>query len=391
VSLCRGRKRVYRLVLLSLLPQPYYPPVVSAFALRPLPGAVYPSPGFPTLFSTAVSVNREKVGINVFGQGPSKKETLVVYVANGRIEMSTGYVLPPHVPTFSIAYAEGTGPNLVMDKDGVDDPVALTRLPLADLASALLGTVVSVNWPHLREAKVMTVADAGAQYKLVTRYARKGRAPVPTVTRRDHSDVEKAQFFDVADGYRQSLLTGGGQLRTAGIRVADINQLVNVRLLIGMRRDPASGALLQEFAAEGSDGDIVVPAQLVFRKNPAPDMRFIEQPPLSVEERIPIGSSAVITSGPKRGHLCVVQGFTPEGNVIVDVPDRPKEPPFGYSIVGSIKDKYFDASTAASAAGIHPGLLSFISGEGNSAWFVGHCVVGVRLDAASGFASVQAV
>ena len=58
-----------------------------------------------------------------------------------------------------------------------------------------------------------------------------------------------------------------------------MNQLVNVRMLVGMRRDPLTGALLREFAEEGSDGDVVVPAQLIFLHNPCPDPRFIEQAP----------------------------------------------------------------------------------------------------------------
>lgn len=58
---------------------------------------------------------------------------------------------------------------------------------------------------------------------------------------------------------------------------------MNVRLLTGMRRDPKTGALLREFAEAGTEGDIVVPAQLVFQTNPIPDPRFIEQPALAPE------------------------------------------------------------------------------------------------------------
>ena len=77
-----------------------------------------------------------------------------------------------------------------------------------------------------------------------------------------------------------------------------------------------------------------------------------------------MGTSAVITAGPKKGSLCLIQGFNAvTGDVIVEVPDRPKEPPFGYTIANSIKEKYYDTPTAASATGLNPGLLGFVTGE----------------------------
>lgn len=120
-----------------------------------------------------------------------------------------GEKLPAHYPTFSIDYAPGTGPHLSLDTKAETDPLLMSLLPLADLAAMFIGKVATVNWPHLREGKVVGVYDAEGEFQL---------KPNGTVTRKEHSDVEKAHFYGVADGIRNELLTGGGKLRSAGVR-----------------------------------------------------------------------------------------------------------------------------------------------------------------------------
>lgn len=81
-----------------------------------------------------------------------------------------------------------------------------------------------------------------------------------------------------------------------------------------------------------------------------------------VQERLLIGSSAVVTAGPKAGSLCVIQGYTPDHNAIIEVPDRPKEPPFGYTIAGSISDTYYDLNAIATALRCRAGVVAFLTG-----------------------------
>lgn len=44
-----------------------------------------------------------------------------------------------------------------MDPVAASDPLLMSRLPLAELAGQILGLTVCVNWPHLKEAKVVQV------------------------------------------------------------------------------------------------------------------------------------------------------------------------------------------------------------------------------------------
>ncbi len=78
---------------------------------------------------------------------------------------------------------------------------------------------------------------------------------------------------------------------------------------------------------------------------------------------MPIGASAVVTAGPKAGHLCVINGFTVSDDVIVDVPDRPIEPPFGYTLATSVTETYFEYSKAAMMCGLPANVMSFICGK----------------------------
>ena len=94
----------------------------------------------------------------------------------------------------------------------------MSRLPLPDLAASVLGSIVAVNWPHLREAKVVSVADSSMQFRVKVMSTVRGGPVTQTVIRRDHSQEEKVQFFTAVDGFKQQLLTGSGQLRQAGIK-----------------------------------------------------------------------------------------------------------------------------------------------------------------------------
>ncbi len=70
--------------------------------------------------------------------------------------------------------------------------------------------------------------------------------------------------------------------------VGEVTCLVRALMLVGMRRDPTTGALHHMFGEEHSVSDVTVCGQLVMRRLQVPDARFAEQPPQGPEVRGPI-------------------------------------------------------------------------------------------------------
>ena len=85
------------------------------------------------------------------------------------------------------------------------------------------------------------------------------------------------------------------------------------------------------------------------------------------QDRLPIGSTAVVTCGPHKGSVCTVVthgsvGGADMASVTVDVTVRAPEPPFGRNLASSVQDKYLDSQQVSRALNITPRVLGMITG-----------------------------
>lgn len=137
----------------------------GAFKPYPPAGCVFPSPGFPTLYSLPTTHARRAVRAHVFNR-PSGKESMVLTlqeVEGGPEENAVTASAPPSAddavltPTerhlkaaFGVQYAplRGHSASLWGEYDA------------AGRASSLLGSVVHVRWPHLDQGIVVSISDA---------------------------------------------------------------------------------------------------------------------------------------------------------------------------------------------------------------------------------------
>ena len=86
-----------------------------------------------------------------------------------------------------------------------------------------------------------------------------------------------------------------------------------------------------------------------------------------MQSRLPIGSTAVVTSGPHKGSVCTIVSHgvisdSDMASVTVDVTPRAAEPPFGRNLASSVQDKYLESQQVAKALNISTRVLGMITG-----------------------------
>lgn len=329
-------------------------------------------------------------GDDVSGPSPAKRHR-------------TSRLLPAHSPKFSTAYAVGTTvnpgqPNNSNNSSAMTPPPSGGRggcardflsswkashpgqpVTARSLAPSLLGRTMYVDWPHLREALLTSLSDSDEE---VTWVEGSGGLPEGHPNRVNsghlqfnaHSPDSALEWSRSASLLADELLSGKRALGVAGVKVDRVDVIVTGLRLVGMRRDPASGALSRVFGSRGSPAEARTVPELILPSHPTPDHRFIEVGPQSVRDRFPVGDKVMVLRGPYRGCLGTVTGYTDtsgaaggDGDVTtrldlaVEVP--PKETPFGHTIASTIKDKYLDARQAASVLGLSSNALGRITGS----------------------------
>jgi len=215
------------------------------------------------------------------------------------------HLVPPHIPNLQGGYLPGTTPHSVdglreiAKKHGVDEDEFMFRSAsqlrpalganaggaTAEQAKPLLGRVVYAGWPFLAPAICVGLCDG----KQELTFEGAGRAP----RSRKLSHAEMVRFMSESADKAEVLLTGSESnlLARCGVWAGDVQLVVTVRRLVGMKRNPRTGSLTRDFAAAGSDGELKEAAQLVFVGHPSPDDAFAEADGKALEVRLPIGST----------------------------------------------------------------------------------------------------
>ena len=110
-----------------------------------------------------------------------------------------------------------------------------------------------------------------------------------------------------------------------------------VSLAQGMKKN-ADGSTTKVFGSEEAN----VPLQMALFASPAPDPRFEEEGPTTLEKRFPTGKSVVLLGGKYKGCTGVVASVNAgeAETVNVKVTMIPPEPPFGLAIVRSTSEQF---------------------------------------------------
>lgn len=273
-----------------------------------IPGTRIPYPGFPSLNVIPIATTELiPIGLNCFGSA-SKYPTMLLSL----------YQIPSYPP-------------------------------LEVLAENILGKSVYVNWPMMHEGQVVAISDDTKSIKIV-----KGKRKVTVFDR-----IAADRWASDAETMYQMYYTGNGVPGSGGVNIGEIKVRLKLLPLQGMRTNTANGATKKLFGREEAD----VPLQLALLQAPAPDPRFIERGPMTLEERFPVGCNVVLTKGKYRGCSGRVAGYADTKCVGVKVDTIPPELPFGLAIARTVQETYISSVDAARILKMPTGLFGKVTGR----------------------------
>ena len=280
---------------------------IPGFKAKLMEGTVIPYPGFPSL-NVLPMAKREliKVGLNCFGS-PSKYPTMM-------LTLNALPALPP----------------------------------LEQLAQTVLERSVFVNWPMMHEGRVVAISDEEQEIRKVD-----GKLVV-----KKHSAMAGQKWATQSQLMQQMYFVGNGIPGSGGIDIGEIKIRLKLLPLQGMRVLQSNGAKKKVFGQQEAD----VPLQLALWQAPAPDPRFQERGPMTLQDRFPNNSNVVVTKGKYRGCKGTVLAVADDKkSVAVKVETLPPEIPFGLAIAKSVQESFVSSYDAARILKMNPGVLGKIT------------------------------
>lgn len=306
------------------------------------PGCRVPCEGFPSLLHMRLKFpsKLEMIEVNLFGF-PSRKATIV---------------LEPEIKQ----------PCGVFGRKGECDDVTL--------AKTLIGKVVHVGWPMLREVAVVAVVGSEGVFKARRKlFDTNGTLLLDkneTLTEKDlrftKHTTTSMQDMDRENKSQRALLYRAKEKECGlgGVLVSDdaSETLLRVRPIRAMLCDRDTGATRKAFQ---EDEDVVL-ACMALRRHPAPDRRLVETEANDVKTRFPIGSSVVcLQPGTDSfGAVGTVKAVDLKKSAVqLRLVTRPQLPPFGFRIVKAVKDNYISVRALCRELKIPYGVLLKITGS----------------------------
>jgi 5'-3' exoribonuclease 1 len=288
---------------------PEYDSEGVAFKPEFIAGTQIPFPGFPSL--NVLPIASEEVvpiGVNCFGF-PSKYPTMTLKLH----EM-------PQIP------------------------------PVEMLAGNVLGKSLFINWPMMHEAKVVAISDDKCEVRL-------GKDKKKKIKR--WNQVEADRWVTDSTAIMQGYVNGTSVPGSGGVQIGEINVRLKMLPLQGMTTNPTNGSTKKLFGKEEAD----VPLQLALWQAPAPDPRFMEKGPMTLQDRFPVEGSVILTKGKYRGCRGSVLGIADGKKVGIKVLTIPPEIPFGLALARSVYESYISSTDASRILKLNPGLFGKITGS----------------------------
>jgi hypothetical protein len=309
----------------SILPQ--YDAEGVSFEPKLVAGTQIPYPGFPSLNVLPITdAELTSVGVKCFGF-PSKYPTMVLELHQ-----------MPEMP------------------------------PIETLAGNLLQRSLFINWPMMHEAKVVAISDETTEI-----YLFKGKKKV-----KKWNKTEQDRWARESQEMTQNYLGGINVPGSGGVQIQEVKIRLRLLPLQGMQTNPNNGSSKKLFGKEQAE----VPLQLALWQAPAPDPRFEERGPMTLEERFHVDSNVVLTKGKYKGCIGQVVGIADGKKVGVKVLTMPPEVPFGLALARSINESFVSSADAGRILKINPLIFGRITSS--LTFFQGNYDIGLNLKSNEG-------
>lgn len=165
-------------------------------------------------------------------------------------------------------------------------------LDSAAVTKRFLNHNIYFGYPYLNEGKVVSVSD-----ELFT-YSYK-KSPVP------HQNLE---------GWHREASALRIDLSKRGINISPVTHLIKLKPLIGLTRTNEGG-----WAKKYAETTVVYPLQTIVENVQNEDQRYVERPPIPIEEEFPLNSQAIFLGPSAYGNPVKITGYTEKTLLNVEV------------------------------------------------------------------------
>ncbi|KAF8648106.1 hypothetical protein AX16_006403 [Volvariella volvacea WC 439] len=219
------------------------------------------------------------------------------------------------------------------------------------IAERFLSKRVFIDWPFLREGKVVAVSDSLSKYEKVS--LRPGLRP--KVVRTLHEPR-------VANAWSASIKRIKGEwLEKCKVNAGEINALLHIRPLRGLKRLD-TGALVKDY--EGAENEVEHAVQMCVQEVGSEDPRYLEREAPPISEEFPQGSNVFFLGESAYGTAAEVYA-TEKNTLCVSLVSDPSEKTelnaFKSIIANRNAGRYYPSYHAASMIGISGKALSKIT------------------------------
>ena len=259
----------------------------------------------------------------------------------------------PSLNTLSIGGTLAFHNVIVFQQESRQQSMVLTLLKPEEqskvaVAKSKLGKSVFVGYPFLQEAKVVKVSDELFDY-------------VENPSQPGQPNQIPHQPREIEDWRRQAERIEKAYSRKLGIVIAEVESLVHVEMLKGLRKTD-DGATIKEYGLiSGQDTDFA--AQTVVDSVYNADPRFLEEAAKPIEEEFPVDSKQFFLGDYAYGRPVRVNSHEDGKLDVTVVALKEREPEFGRAIVGRVEreSRYTPSFAVAKNLNLHPLALSKIT------------------------------
>ncbi|SCV00686.1 LANO_0F08086g1_1 [Lachancea nothofagi CBS 11611] len=234
----------------------------------------------------------------------------------------------------------------------IKDAYNESNLTLDEFAKTHLGNVVYSRWPNLRESKVLSVMDGQICFEISSdRMSKGGKAKI---VQRNLEEAERKFFYSQKANMRRNYSV------QKGVLLDDVRAIVRVVPVNGLTRTE-DGAYIKTF----SSNEEFYPLQVIVEDVENKDTRFMERPPLPIEEEFIEGSDVIFLGDYAYGGKATIDGYSSSTRLKLTVEKHTtKSEPTAGKMRAQLDEKmirYYPSFVVSKKLQIHPLFLSRIT------------------------------
>ncbi|KAK5962312.1 chromatin-binding exonuclease XRN1 PWA37_000354 [Arxiozyma heterogenica] len=205
----------------------------------------------------------------------------------------------------------------------IEDIYDENNLTLDELAKRYIGKIVYTKWPYLRESKLISIFDENSVFEGKHTVDNQGKKHFKVIHR--SADIHEQKEFKQLNGSMMK-----NYKKQMAVLLKNIRAFVKVVPVTGLIRN-SEGAYIKTYAKTSE----VYPLQLMVESISNVDERYIEKPPVPIEQEFPLNSRVIFLGDYAYGSETTINGYssTRRLKITVNKKSRGSEPTIGKEMV----------------------------------------------------------